>query len=131
MREHKFRGKRTDNGEWVFGAYMPATKQHDTTIGVYQEWSEYQPGWWEWYEVDPETVGECTFLSDKNGTDIYEGDIVIYSDMMSKHTYMVKHDRYQFEFFDGKYGNGLLSIIHQQCEVIDNIYDNPELLRGE
>lgn len=82
-------------------------------------------------EVDPETVGQYTNLKDKNGTKIFEGDIV-------KRFWFGKMCIYQID-----YDNGLASFIGREgmkyttfdydsaeFEVVGNIHDNPELLRG-
>jgi len=76
MRQIKFRGKRIDNGEWFYGNYIEKIKP-----------SEVNPTFWccfiqdraiSMYEVIPETVGQFTGLTDKNGQDIciYEGDVI-------------------------------------------------------
>jgi len=72
MREIKFRGKRKDNGEWVYGdvIHFPSTTAigHPDKDGVC----------WEEYDVIPETVGQSTGLKDKNDVEIYDGDVFRY-----------------------------------------------------
>ena len=140
MREIKFRGKRKDNGEWVYGHYIYAC---ETTIDNKIVWTHYiyvpyPEGFTERYEVLPETVGQYTGLKDKNSKEIYEGDIVklILSQKFGniEKISFVKSEylgHCVFEFLpygtDGIYIDDL-SILSK--EIIGNIYDNPELLEA-
>lgn len=131
MRTIKFRGKSVNNGEWVYGDLL---RMH----GVPYIYPDPAPNGWDDYEVIPDTVGQFTGLLDKNGKEIYEGD-VIRSDCGNGEV------RHLISFFDiiASFVAEMLpdNDINDYCtlrqawilkynkEVIGNIHDNPELLK--
>lgn len=122
MREILFRGKRIDNGEWVTSNTF---YQCNGEIKLWDERDGY-------VEVIPETVGQFTGLTDKNGNKIFEGDIVkclsLEYGYVNKEVYYAE-DRARFVL--GSLGSDYDFEEYINVEVIGNIYDNPELLRSE
>lgn len=179
MREILFRGKRKFNGEWAEGDlrqfnpyglnYVNGESKRTFIIA-----DERKNGGTE-YEVIPDTVGQYTGLTDKNGTKIFEGDILkgkhdwvnwntsfgndeeVFLEQKIRGAYGKYIDRKASDIFGQRYHyfrnyaveyyapiggwrvrngscfHGLTKnyIINRDLEVIGNIHDNPELLKGE
>lgn len=135
MREILFRGKRADNGEWVYGYLIQYNERHYI---YYQKPDEMcQTGSWLTGErVIPETVGQYTGLTDKNGKRIFEGDIVkVYIKgycticTVGWAETVAHFQLWQINTIPKTPTN--LNLGNYDCEVIGNIHDNPELLKGE
>ena len=131
MREILFRGQRCDNGEWVQGFYVRAD-HHWHNHGIHKDWiicgASANGGWFALhnkYAVKSETVGQFTGLVDKNGTKIFEGDIVRCLRFHCDGKEMVGHITYHASCFCVKENNGPNQPAMDLCvdfEVIGNIY---------
>lgn len=130
MRDIIFRGKRADNGEWVEGSLIIVEDAHRIATSCLQGDDENLLDTVCAYKVIPETVGQYTGLTDQNGTDIFEGDIIRNYDFTEEDGYaVVKYDGGAFELNSGD----ISATFHEnywpyECEVVGNIYDNPDLL---
>lgn len=153
MREILFRGKRIDNGEWVYGNYA-FTDVNGKKYFIFQNKPLE-------HEVIPETVGQYIGLTDKNGTKIFEGDIIRYADYdeyrcyiesldcaernenmdfcqmwtVDEIVYGIKIGYPAFDLNSHDFESNGLSVLNESgqyyYEVIGNIHDNPELLGGD
>ena len=135
MREILFRGKRLNNGEWVEGFFV---NQYGSSAIYVNEWgTEYA---FDNYHVDINTVGQFTGLTDKNGKKIFEGDIVkaierehdedenpivVIGKMIFDDCCFGLKAKKVFDFYAPIWDKNI------ELEVIGNVYDNPELLKGE
>lgn len=137
MREILFRGKRVDNDEWVEGGfYREPNDDIKSGVSYIIGGSLYDVG--SAYAVIPETVGQYTGLTDKNGKRIFEGAIlqcdnikgtVKYSDKQAAFTFMWK----RFNLYGGdSFKKCVLADFGKfyDIKLIGNIHDNPELLKG-
>ena len=125
MREIKFRGKRKDNGEWVYG-YFAMNGGKCWIITKF-----YDGSFSHWVEVIPETVGQYTGSKDKNRKEIYEGDILGYKD--GDIIGVIKWDNvYSGFIIEGEWIESLRpdTINEFGKVVVGNIHDNPKLIDG-
>ena len=136
MREILFRAKRKNNGEWVEGSYHHQTDYYgdlcDTHYIINGNVTDTE-GYGEHYEIDPETLCQFTGMVDKNGRRIWENDIIKHE--ISDTIGVVK---WYHEDYVGWYVDDVVVDEQQftdemwnECEVIGNIFDQPELLKGE
>lgn len=137
MIEILFRAKRTDNGGWIEGFYTCFNGDEHRIYTGYSETDcgDYYP---DWFNVLPETVGQFTGLTDKNGKLIFEGDIVdVEYDIQYVGVTAERIGLFEVVFYDGCFmkdrpGDGMYHFIpSDRCEVVGNIHDNPELLEDK
>lgn len=149
MREILFRGKRVDNDEWVYGSFVPDLREvyfGDEIDGFIKPFGKTKEERL-MVEVDRESVGQYTGLTDKNGKRVFEADILSIkcADEKSR-PYPVYFGTYNVDGFDNDFHIGFytkhfgedisLGFLADSngpadFEVIGNIFDNPELLEGD
>ena len=133
MREILFRGKTQQHTRWIYGDL----NHYMCDDGVFIAENGHSM-----HRVFKETVGQYTGLTDKNGTKIFEGDIVWFEDESpSNYEY---HDCTEMRCGTIEYGDNCFYITDRiavemedliydgklDVEIIGNIHDNPELLKG-
>jgi uncharacterized phage protein (TIGR01671 family) len=121
VREILFRAKRKATNDWVYGYFEKAYDDFQIYVSpkiITKYGSEY---------VREDTLGQFTGLTDKNGTKIFEGDIVEYEGKRYSINYLPHYAR-----FSAVKPNTVFCVFaYQRGEVIGNIYDNPELMKGD
>ena len=119
QREILFRGKSKSTGEWVFGNLFDKDTKWRTHIGTTVR---------RCFDIDPETVGQFTGMTDKHGTKIFEGDIYSMGDDSIKYVVVWRNCM----FIGKQIGNNSyagLNYWESEIKKVGNIYDNKELLK--
>ena len=142
MREIIFRGKRLNNGEWVYGQFTATMHarsfirpdnicQYDASI-LYVD----DDKWYRGAKIDEQTVGQYTGLTDIHGKKIFEGDIVkhynfsVDPEHFSSGVILWNDDACRWERTDTECSERFFISSECKYEVIGNIHDNPELMGG-
>ena len=130
-RIHLYRGKRLDNGQFIEGSLIG----EDVIVGKIVDFEEDYFTTEFWYKVDPETVGQFTGMTDKNGKPIFEGDRgmhKLFGDVYVK--YLIQECAFVYVSKDSDHrmghrnaGSGYTCDVN--FEVLGTIHDNKELLK--
>ena len=131
-KEKKFRARTTELGTWHYGSNGVITQANEHPLSEFFKLIEIGM-------LDSETIGDFTGLKDKNGKEIYDGDIIqfLLPDWTWSNPQMVQYCHSSFVTKSGNlWGLGFdPDIVHDEkleyLEVIGNIYENPELLETE
>lgn len=134
MRKILFRGKRVDTGTWEEGIAFPHDRDAVTILSQHPI-----DGSLVGIEVIPESVGQYIGKKDRKGTWIFEGDVLIYVvdgeyDVNEKYLVVFDDDEAAFKvrfYYKGKFACYDDIAPCEKLEIIGNIHDNPELLKGE
>lgn len=135
MRDILFRGKRMDNGEWVYGFYCHVPRGRLDRDEHLIQTVKKSGKMGRLHCVDPSTVGQYTGLTDKNGKRIWEGDVVrCGTGRICKVTFPISpcfigFDLFPVGGFDAPPPNEWT--LFTDTEIVGNIHDNPEFLNGD
>ena len=126
MREIEFRGKRIDNGEWVYGDFIYSAK-----VGVFSEKHKIHTKQGEYIMVKKGTIGQFTGYVDNAGERVYEGDI-FKPTPTAKHTYPIG----EVSFYKGGWvikstKGDVRNLYTTKGNVIGNIVNYPELMEAD
>ena len=124
-----FRAKRPDNNDWVYGDLL-----HPSCVSAGYEIHPYIRDRHACaHEVDKDTIGQFTGLYDKNGREIYEGDIVLHKTYHGEKPCVVRFECGAFivGYHKGSSIKRTPMLINKSCILIGNIHDNPELIKED
>lgn len=129
MRKIKFRGYNAKNKEWLYGCYILNRGEHFIAPDEFANNKGRKD-----YQVVPETIGQFTGLRDKNGKEIYEGDLLngYGGKRFLKVVYFENAARFLLRNVLNE--DSVLPLMIRDCKtlrVVGNIYDNPELLQRQ
>ena len=131
MRENLFRGKRRDNGEWVYGSLFVGFQKSyicPEAIAMYNFDGALCLGGF--IEVDHSTVGQYTGRQCKNGK-VFDGDIGKNIDGVFLVCWNEEKAAFVMRFLEYPFETLYLEEMYDDTEIIGNIHDNPELLGGK
>ena len=129
MDRYSFKAKRLDNGEWETGFYVKC-RGHHYILPVYDDDHGYDERYAEWIEIDPKTVCQYAGITDKNGREIWENDIIYHDAIKAVGKVMWYTEDYigfAVDDIDDSYQQYTLEMF-ANADVVGNIFDNPDLL---
>ena len=140
MYKYLFKGKRKDNGEWIEGFLLKECNHSTCSWNLAIEYKTERSGIfaYEVAEVIPETVGQFTGLTDKNGKNIFEGNICRFREWSKGDMCWIGKVHYEHQQFvisgnknkecANPFTLAMSRFTSENIEIIGDIYDNPELL---
>ena len=126
MRDMRVRGKRLDNGAWVYGSLLQVECEDGSIVTAIFDRKDSGGD----AEVHPSTVGQYTGLNDKNGEQIFEGDILTVDGEDGFFALEFQEDTARFVMSGDSVVVDFDNFWSYEVEFMGNIHDNPELLEG-